>query len=102
MNRIEEKLYENLKWEHFKNLSKLFNNQEEKKLMYGIYQLDLKIEVISNYVFVKYRDKPLKDPRYGDINEPDYKEDYLNDLHNLRLKMREALLEMHYKKKEDN
>ena len=60
------------------------------------------MEVISEYVSGKHKDKPIKDPRYGDIHEPDYKQDYLKDLHRLRCNMREALLEMHYKIKEQN
>ena len=99
---LVEKLDENFNYEHFKKLSKFFNTQDEMKLMHDIYQLDLKMEVMSDYVSGKHKDKPLKDPRYGDIHEPKFKKDYLDDLHNLRLKMREALLEMHSKKKEVN
>ena len=98
---LKAELYQNFNWEHYKKLSKFFNTPEEEKLMYDIYQLDVRMEVISEYVFGKHKDKPLKDPRYGVINEPDYKEDYLKDLDKLRIRMREALLEMHYTKEED-
>ena len=90
-----EYLFQNFNYEIFKELHDFFTDPKEREVLKQIYDNDLKIAVLEEWISGKHANEPIKDPRYGLISEPKLKIEFVNDLNLIGVVMRNKLIEIH-------
>ena len=88
-------LFQNFNYEIFKELHDFFTDPKEREILKQIYDNDLKIVVLEEWISGKHASDPIKDPRYGLISDPKLKIEFVNDLKLLASAMRNRLIEIH-------
>ena len=91
---LHEYLFQNFNYEIFKKLYDFFSDPKEREILKQIYDNDLKVVVLEEYISGKHASEPIKDPRYGLISDPKLKLEFVNDLKLLSSAMRHKLMDM--------
>ena len=91
---LPDYLFQNFNYEIFKEFYDFFTDPKEREILKQIYDNDLKVVVLEEYISGKHASEPIKDPRYGLISDPKLKLEFVNDLKLLSSAMREKFMDL--------
>ena len=92
-----DRLFQNFNYEVLMEFYEVCKDPKERDLLKQIYDNDCKISVLEDFISGKSSDKPIKDPRYGTIHEPEMKKYFVNALKSYGVEMRHGLWDLHAK-----